>query len=79
MQLTAMKIDVNNGPLLLPATLDLAAAEGFLELVRHRVNDEAPLRIDASQVEAITLPCIRPMSPNSARLAALSEAFSSMP
>ena len=59
MQVTAMKVDANNGPLLLPATLDLAAAEGFLELVRQRVNDEAPLRIDASEVAAITLPCIQ--------------------
>jgi len=29
MQVTAMKVDANDGPLLLPATLDLAAAEGF--------------------------------------------------
>ena len=52
-----MNADVNTAPLMLPAMLDLAAAEGFLELMRGRVNDEAPLRIDASAVEVITLPC----------------------
>jgi len=57
MQVTAMNADVKIAPLMLPAMLDLAAAEGFLELMRQRVNDEAPLRIDASAVEVITLPC----------------------
>jgi two-component system chemotaxis response regulator CheY len=59
MQVSDMNADVKNDPLQLAATLDLAAAEGFLELVRQRINDEAPLRIDASAVETITLPCIQ--------------------
>ena len=59
MSVTAIDADAANGPLLLPDTLDLAAAESFLELVRHRVNDEAPLQIDAAAVETITLPCIQ--------------------
>jgi two-component system chemotaxis response regulator CheY len=56
-----MVIDMNgnaeNGPMILPATLDLAAAEGLLESVRQRVSDERPLFIDASAVEMLTLPC----------------------
>jgi two-component system chemotaxis response regulator CheY len=59
MQATDMNVDAKQAPLLLPETLDIAAAESFLELVRHRVNDEAPLCIDASAVETITLPCIQ--------------------
>ena len=54
-----MNGDENIGPLMLPEILDLAAAEGFLELIRQRVNSEAPLRIDASGVETLTLPCIQ--------------------
>ncbi len=54
-----MNGDVNTDPLILPATLDLAAAENFLELIRHRVNGEAPLHIDASEVDTITLPCVQ--------------------
>jgi two-component system chemotaxis response regulator CheY len=59
MQVTSMNGDENIGPLMLPEILDLAAAEGFLELIRQRVNGEAPLRIDASGVETLTLPCIQ--------------------
>jgi two-component system chemotaxis response regulator CheY len=43
--------------LLLPETLDLAASENFLELVRGRVNGDTPLRMDASAVKVLTLPC----------------------
>lgn len=57
MQAPAKDATSASGPLLLPDTLDLAAAENFLELMRRRVNDEAPLRIDASAVESITSPC----------------------
>jgi two-component system chemotaxis response regulator CheY len=57
MQGTSMNGDAKNGALMLPEILDLAAAEGFLELIRQRVNGEAPLRIDASAVETLTLPC----------------------
>jgi len=59
MQVTAMNGDANSGTLRLPEILDLAAAEGFLDLIRQRVNGEAPLRIDASAVETLTLPCIQ--------------------
>ena len=54
-----MNGDENIGPLMLPAILDLAAAESFLELIRQRVNSDAPLRIDASGVEMLPLPCIQ--------------------
>jgi two-component system chemotaxis response regulator CheY len=54
-----MNHDANNAPMILPAILDLAAAEGFLESLRERVNDERPLRIDASAVETLTLSCIQ--------------------
>jgi two-component system chemotaxis response regulator CheY len=57
MQVTSMNGDADEAPLMLPEILDLAAAEGFLELMRQRVNDEGPLRIDASAVKTLTLPC----------------------
>jgi two-component system chemotaxis response regulator CheY len=59
MQAIAMNGDADNAPLKLPEVLDLASAEGFLELMRQRVNGEAPLCIDASAVETLTLPCIQ--------------------
>jgi two-component system chemotaxis response regulator CheY len=43
----------------LPAVLDLAAADGFLETMRGRLLPHVPLRIDASGVESLTLPCIQ--------------------
>jgi two-component system, chemotaxis family, chemotaxis protein CheY len=43
----------------LPAVLDLAAADGFLETMRNRLMPHVPLRIDASCVESLTLPCIQ--------------------
>ena len=59
MQGVSMNGDAANSPLVLPEILDLAAAEDFLELMRHRVNGEGPLRIDASAVETLTLPCVQ--------------------
>jgi two-component system chemotaxis response regulator CheY len=41
----------------LPPVLDLAAAEGFLETIRGHVATGAPLSLDASEVETLTLPC----------------------
>jgi two-component system chemotaxis response regulator CheY len=41
----------------LPEVLDLTAAEGFLDSMRHRANGE--LCLDASAVRTITLPCIQ--------------------
>ena len=48
-----------NDVLMLPAALDLGAAESFLELIRSRTHGDAMLRMDASQVETLTLPCIQ--------------------
>ena len=59
MQVTSMNGDASNAPMLMPEILDLAAAEGFLELMRQRVSDERPFCIDASAVETLTLPCIQ--------------------
>lgn len=56
MQVTSMNGDAQ---LMLPEILDLGAAENFLELVRQRVNGEGPLRLDASAVGALTMPCIQ--------------------
>src|SRR5262249_60883055 len=47
----------SDGPLKLPSTLDLAAAEEFLATVRARAVGDLPLELDASGVEVITLPC----------------------
>jgi two-component system, chemotaxis family, chemotaxis protein CheY len=47
----------SDGPLKLPSTLDLAAAEEFLTTVRARAVGDLPLELDASGVEVITLPC----------------------
>lgn len=41
----------------LPTALDQAAAEAFLEQMRHLANGDAPLMLDASDVEILTLPC----------------------
>jgi two-component system, chemotaxis family, chemotaxis protein CheY len=43
----------------LPATLDLGAAEGFLETLRHQLQARPDLRLDASEVEVLTLPCLQ--------------------
>ncbi len=43
----------------LPATLDLAAAEGFLSSMQQCARGGMPLRIDASGVETLTLPCVQ--------------------
>ena len=56
MQITSMNGD---DQLMLPEILDLAAADDFLELMRHRVNGEGPVRIDASAVGTLTLPCVQ--------------------
>src|SRR5216683_1048813 len=43
----------------LPAVLDLAAAESLLAMLLQRVTAGRPLRLDASEVETLTLPCIQ--------------------
>ena len=41
----------------LPGALDQAAAEAFLEHMRQRTRGDAPLSLDASDVDVLTLPC----------------------
>lgn len=43
----------------LPAVLDLAAAESLLTAFHQRLAAGQPLRLDASEVETLTLPCIQ--------------------
>jgi two-component system, chemotaxis family, chemotaxis protein CheY len=43
----------------LPAVLDLAAAESLLTMFHQRLAAGQPLRLDASEVETLTLPCIQ--------------------
>jgi len=59
MQVTAPQCDPDNAPLMLPEVLDLAAADGFLELMRQRLQGGQPGCIDASTVQTLTLPCIQ--------------------
>ena len=54
-----MQGDADPTPLKLPIALDLAAAEGLLDTMRCRLQAEPSLRIDASEVETLTLPCIQ--------------------
>ncbi len=57
--MTVVNGDVDDAPLCLPDVLDLAAADGFLELIRQRVKSRGSLCIDASTVETLTLPCMQ--------------------
>ncbi len=50
---------VQVGPLLLPEALDMAGAEPLLELVRQRVGGDVSLRLDASAVRILTVPCVQ--------------------
>jgi two-component system, chemotaxis family, chemotaxis protein CheY len=43
----------------LPATLDLAAAEGLLATFVQVLTSGGSLRLDASEVETLTLPCVQ--------------------
>lgn len=43
----------------LPTVLDLAAAEGFLDTVCRQMPVEGEMRLDASDVETLTLPCVQ--------------------
>jgi two-component system chemotaxis response regulator CheY len=54
-----MDEDKADAVLKLPRTLDFAAAEGFLEMMRSRLQENPRLRIDASGVEVLTVPCIQ--------------------
>jgi two-component system, chemotaxis family, chemotaxis protein CheY len=54
-----MDKDKADAVLKLPRTLDFAAAESFLETMRSRLQENPRLRIDASGVEVLTVPCIQ--------------------
>ena len=54
-----MQTDQDDAQLKLPAVLDLNAAEEFLATLRQHLQGEGSLRLDASAVEALTLPCIQ--------------------
>jgi len=54
-----MDEDKADAVLKLPRTLDFAAAESFLETMRSRLQENSRLRIDASGVEVLTVPCIQ--------------------
>jgi len=54
-----MQTDQDNAQLKLPAVLDLNAAEEFLATLRQHLQSEGALRLDASAVETLTLPCIQ--------------------
>ena len=45
--------------IVLPAVLDLSAAEGFLATMLQASESEEPLCLDASAVETLTLPCVQ--------------------
>jgi two-component system, chemotaxis family, chemotaxis protein CheY len=56
---TAMDDQANAVRLKLPAVLDLAAAEGFLDTLCRQMPAEGCMRLDASDVEILTLPCVQ--------------------
>jgi two-component system chemotaxis response regulator CheY len=62
-KLQAVKVTGMNGSaqevMRLPGALDLAAAEGFLETIRQCLQRDQVLRLDASDVETLTLPCVQ--------------------
>jgi two-component system, chemotaxis family, chemotaxis protein CheY len=43
----------------LPAVLDLAAAEPFLDTICRQMPIEGEMHLDASEVEVLTLPCVQ--------------------
>lgn len=54
-----MNGDAQYASMLLPETLDLAASEPFLESMKQRVSGDMPLRLDASAVRILTVPCVQ--------------------
>jgi len=59
MTVIAMSDEADNAPRVLENVLDLAAADRFHELMLQWVGERRPLRIDASAVKVLTLPCIQ--------------------
>ena len=58
MQATALS-DGKGERLKLPGVLDLSAAEAFLDHLQSKAGHGHALRLDASAVETLTLPCIQ--------------------
>ena len=56
-----MEIQADPVRLKLPAVLDLAAAEEFLDTICRQMPAEGEMHLDASEVEVLTLPCIQIM------------------
>ncbi len=54
-----MQVDDETILLKLPVVLDLAAAEEFIATLRQHLQGQGGLRLDASAVETLTLPCIQ--------------------
>jgi two-component system chemotaxis response regulator CheY len=54
-----MQTSQDNANFKLPAVLDLNAAEDFLATLRQHLQGEGALRLDASAVETLTLPCVQ--------------------
>lgn len=54
-----MKRDADTSTFKLPAVLDLSAADALLDTLQRQLQTQAPLRIDASKVETLTLPCVQ--------------------
>jgi len=54
-----MNGSVDIATLLLPETLEIAASEAFLEQVRKSTAGDHSLRLDASAVKSLTLPCVQ--------------------
>ena len=54
-----MSDEANKMGMVLPAILDLAAAEGLRKSFLQAVPEDRPLRVDASAVETLTMPCIQ--------------------
>jgi two-component system chemotaxis response regulator CheY len=54
-----MNGSVDIATLLLPETLEIAVSEAFLEQVRKSTAGDHSLRLDASAVKSLTLPCVQ--------------------
>jgi two-component system, chemotaxis family, chemotaxis protein CheY len=54
-----MQTQADQVRLKLPAVLDLAAAEAFLDTMCRQMPAEGEMHLDASAVEVLTLPCIQ--------------------
>lgn len=54
-----MNGSVEIATMLLPETLEIAGSEAFLEQVRKSVAGDHSLRLDASAVKSLTLPCVQ--------------------